>query len=105
MQSHIKIKLKFKCIIGILDFERTKKQMVIVKIQAKSNDFIDYAHIAKKIKKIYKKNKFQTIEQSLEFSSEELKRTFSQIDYLKITSFKPEIIKNAKVGASIEKFF
>ncbi|EAJ2680976.1 dihydroneopterin aldolase, partial [Campylobacter jejuni] len=26
MQSHIKIKFHFKCIIGILDFERRKKQ-------------------------------------------------------------------------------
>ncbi|EOH0426173.1 dihydroneopterin aldolase, partial [Campylobacter jejuni] len=26
MQSHIKIKFHFKCIIGILDFERKKKQ-------------------------------------------------------------------------------
>ncbi|EAH7440052.1 dihydroneopterin aldolase, partial [Campylobacter jejuni] len=25
MQSHIKIKFHFKCIIGILDFERKKK--------------------------------------------------------------------------------
>ncbi|EAH6479109.1 TPA: dihydroneopterin aldolase, partial [Campylobacter jejuni] len=25
MQSHIKIKFHFKCIIGILDFERRKK--------------------------------------------------------------------------------
>ncbi|MBJ6705730.1 dihydroneopterin aldolase, partial [Campylobacter jejuni] len=26
MQSHIKIKFHFKCIIGILDFDRRKKQ-------------------------------------------------------------------------------
>ncbi|ELU1712602.1 dihydroneopterin aldolase, partial [Campylobacter jejuni] len=29
MQSHIKIKFHFKCIIGILDFERKKKQKII----------------------------------------------------------------------------
>ncbi|EOH2343586.1 dihydroneopterin aldolase, partial [Campylobacter jejuni] len=35
MQSHIKIKFRFKCIIGILDFERKKKQKIIIKLKAK----------------------------------------------------------------------
>ncbi|MCW1562573.1 dihydroneopterin aldolase, partial [Campylobacter jejuni] len=34
MQSHI-IKFHFKCIIGILDFERRKKQKIIIKLKAK----------------------------------------------------------------------
>lgn len=105
MQSHIKIKLKFKCIIGILDFERQKKQVVIIKIKAKSDIFLDYAQVTKHIKQIYKKQKFQTIEESLEFSSQGLKQAFPQIYELKITVIKPHIIKNTKVGASIKKFF
>ncbi|MDO4674085.1 dihydroneopterin aldolase [Campylobacter sp.] len=105
MQSHIKIKLKFKCIIGILDFERKKKQTVIVKIKAKANDFLDYAKVAKRVKKIYKKHKFQTIEESLRSSSQKLKQHFPQIYYLKITTLKPQIIKNAEVGASVKNFF
>lgn len=101
MQSHIKIKLKFKCIIGILAKERVKKQKIIVKIKAKSDDFLDYAKVAKCVKTSYKKQKFQTIEDSLNSISTTLKELFPQISYLKITTFKPKILKNAKVGASM----
>ena len=105
MQSHIKIKLKFKCIIGILDFEREKKQKVIVKIKAKADEFLDYAKVTRVVKIDYKKQKFQTIEESLEFISLNLKKIFPQISYLKITTFKPKILKNAKVGVSNEFYF
>ncbi len=46
--------LTFKCIIGILDFERTKKQKVIVNISFEYNFskdmFINYAEISELIK-------------------------------------------------------
>lgn len=100
MQSYIKIKLKFKCIIGILPKERVEKQKIVVKIKAKSDDFLDYAKVAKCVKANYKKQKFQTIEDSLNFMGANLKELFPQIFYLKITTFKPKILKNAKVGAS-----
>lgn len=54
MQSHIKIKFHFKCIIGILDFER-KKQKIIIKLKAKANEFLNYAEVITKIKTWYKK--------------------------------------------------
>ncbi|ECR6749753.1 dihydroneopterin aldolase, partial [Campylobacter coli] len=53
MQSYINIKMQFKCIIGILKFERKKKQKVCVHLKAKANDFLDYAKVSKKIKKYY----------------------------------------------------
>ena len=105
MQSNIKIKSKFKCIIGLLNFERKKKQKIIIKIKAKSDDFLDYAKLEKKVKKIYKKNKFFTIEDSLEFTSKELKNKFENLKYIKISVFKPNIIRNAKVGASVKKYY
>ncbi|KAA6228502.1 dihydroneopterin aldolase [Campylobacter sp. LR286c] len=105
MQSDIRIRLKFKCIIGMLDFERKKKQKIIVKISAKSNTFLDYTKLAKEIKKIYKKEKFYTIEESLKFISENLKNNFNELSYLKIITYKPQILKNTRVGAKIKKFF
>ncbi|EAC2147143.1 dihydroneopterin aldolase, partial [Campylobacter coli] len=51
MQSHINIKMQFKCIIGILKFERKKKQKVCIYLTAKANDFLDYAKVSKRIKK------------------------------------------------------
>ncbi|EAI0374164.1 dihydroneopterin aldolase, partial [Campylobacter jejuni] len=55
MQSHIKIKFHFKCIIGILDFERRKKQKIIIKLKAKANEFLNYAEVITKIKTWYQK--------------------------------------------------
>lgn len=105
MSSHIKIKIEFKCIIGILEFERKKKQRIIVKIRAKSDEFLDYAQILKLTKKHYKKQKFHTLEESLESTSLRLKENFPSLDFIKISAFKPEIIKNAEVGASLKKRF
>lgn len=105
MQSHIKIELKFKCIIGILDFERKKKQKIIVKIKAKSNEFLDYAKVSKFVKKYYKKEKFYTLEESLEFISLKLKENFPSLIFIKISTFKPKIIKKTKVGVSFKKNF
>ncbi|TKX32606.1 dihydroneopterin aldolase [Campylobacter aviculae] len=103
MQSYINIKIHFKCIIGVLNFERKKKQKVCVKFKAKADDFLDYAKVSKKIKKYYKKKKFFTIEESLDFICAKLHTKFPQIYYIKIATFKPKIIKNAKVGVKLKK--
>ncbi|WP_348519144.1 dihydroneopterin aldolase [Campylobacter sp. CCS1377] len=105
MQSYIKIKITFKCIIGLLDFERKKKQKIIVKFRAKSDEFLDYAEISEWIKKSYKKYQFKTIEESLEFIVVNFKDKYKKATYVKIVTCKPRIIKHAKVGAILEKFF
>lgn len=105
MQSHIKIKLKFKCIIGILPFERKKKQRVKVKLSAKAQDFLDYAKVCALIKKSYKEQEFKLIEDSLNYLFAALKNEFPQIKRLKITATKPDIIKHAKVSVCLEKRF
>lgn len=105
MQSYIKIKIHFNCIIGILDFERVEKQKLIVKVKAKASEFLDYAKLSKFIKKSYKKEKFYTLEESLEFISLNAKQKFPSLEYIKINSFKPKILKKTKVGVSLEKFY
>ncbi|MBK1972044.1 dihydroneopterin aldolase [Campylobacter sp. TTU-622] len=104
MQDYIiSIKTEFKCIIGILDFERKKKQKVIIKLKAKSYEFLDYSILTKKIKKYYKKNKFYTIEESLKFVSIKLKEKIPSLYSLKISVFKPKIIKKTKAGVLLKK--
>lgn len=104
MQDYIiNIKTEFKCIIGVLAFERKKKQKVIVKLKAKSHEFLDYSILTKKIKKYYKKNKFYTIEESLEFISAKLKEKIPALIFLKISVFKPKIIKKTKAGVIFKK--
>ncbi len=105
MQSYINIKMQFKCIIGILKFERKKKQKVCVHLKAKANDFLDYAKVSKKIKKYYKKEQFLTLEESLEFVCAKLHKKFPQIYYIKISTYKPEIIKITRVGVKLNIFY
>lgn len=94
--------LTFKCIIGILDFERVKKQKVIVDISfkykfKKDGDFIDYSIISKDIEKIFKKEKFFLLEDSIIFLEEYLKNRF-KIKKLKIKVSKPDILTNCIVS-------
>lgn len=103
MQSHIIIKAKFRCIIGVLAFERKKKQKICIHLKAGANEFLDYALCLKKIKKYYKKKQFYTLEEGLEYVCKKLKKNFPQIFYITISSHKIQIIKNATVGVSLKK--
>ena len=51
--------LTFKCIIGILDFERVKKQKVIINLSFDydfiKDNFIDYSEVANLVKKNYER--------------------------------------------------
>jgi dihydroneopterin aldolase len=94
-------KLKFKCIIGILDFERIKKQNIVINASIKykyEDEFINYAQAVKIIKSIMKKNKFYLIEEALEVLQKELKRNFESISSIKIKITKPSILPDCKVS-------
>lgn len=95
MKSHIKLKIKLKCIIGLLKKERTKKQKIKVVLECKSNDFLDYARVDKLVKKTYKKEKFKTIEKSQIKISKILKSKFPDIYYIKIKTSKKNILNNS----------
>ena len=64
MTIHVE-NLKFQCIIGILDFERTAPQDVIINLHINydyKEDFIDYAKVVAFIKEIMLKSEFLLIE-------------------------------------------
>lgn len=105
MQSRIKIRLKLRCIIGILPFERKQKQKIIIKFQAKSDEFLDYAVVCQWLKRTYKKHKFKLLEESLEFVAKELEKMYPHLKSFKISICKPQIIKNARVSAFIKRKF
>ncbi len=93
--------LEFKCIIGILDFERKKKQRVIVdisfKYDYKKDDFIDYSEIALVVKQNIKKGRFGLIEDAILDTNNLLKYQFN-IKKLKIKITKPDILKDSLVS-------
>ncbi|MDK2061945.1 MULTISPECIES: dihydroneopterin aldolase [Arcobacteraceae] len=95
--------LTFKCIIGILDFERVKKQKVIINLSFEynfSNDkFIDYAQVVDLIKQTMKKEKFQLIEDAILYLTKLLNQTY-EIKNLKLKISKPTILKDCIVSLS-----
>ncbi len=95
--------LTFKCIVGILDFERIKKQRVIINISFEydfSKDlFIDYSEISNLIKTTMKKEKFLLLEDAI-LHLENLLNNSYQISNLYIKISKPNILKNCIVSLS-----
>ena len=96
--------LSFKCIIGILDFERVKKQKVIVNLsfdyEFKDNLFINYAEVSDLIKTTMKKRKFLLLEDAI-ISLKEIIDTKYSISNLKLKITKPDILKDCKVSLSL----
>lgn len=95
--------LSFKCIIGILDFERVKKQKVVVNLsfeyEFKQDFFIDYSEISSFVEKQMKKKKFLLIEDAIIFLQTKLYKLY-KINNLNITISKPTILKNCIVSVS-----
>ena len=95
--------LTFNCIIGILDFERIKKQKVIINISFEyeySKDlFIDYSEISTLVKKTMKEQKFLLLEDAILYIESLLQNSY-KIYNLKIKISKPNILKNCIVSLS-----
>ena len=102
MTIHIE-DLKFQTIIGILDFERTTPQDVIINLTIEytyEDDFINYAEVSSLIKSTMVDKEFLLLEDALVYLATTLKKDFPKIDtlYLKIT--KPSIMPDCKVSLS-----
>lgn len=95
--------LTFKCIIGILDFERVKKQKVIINLyfdyEFKDDKFINYAEVSSLIKKIMKKEKFELLEDAILTIESKLTSKY-EIKNLNLKISKPTILKDCVVSLS-----
>jgi len=96
--------LSFQAIIGILENEREEEQLVVVNAKIEYEDkknYIDYAKVCDMIQEIIINGKFKLIEDAIEVTESELKKTFPQMKSLYLSIKKPEILKNALVGVEI----
>ncbi|WP_457747281.1 dihydroneopterin aldolase [Sulfurimonas sp.] len=102
MQIHIE-NLTFKCIIGILEFERKKSQKVMLNIKLDyqyKKEFINYAEIVELVKSRMKKKKFFLIEDALEDLSKNIKKKFPQTNRVNLKITKPSILPDCEVSVS-----
>jgi len=95
--------LEFKCIIGILNFERAKKQKVIINVSFEydfiGNSFIDYQEVANLVKKTMKQEKFELLEDAIKNIEKLLYQNYD-IKNLNLKISKPDILKNCIVSLS-----
>jgi dihydroneopterin aldolase len=95
--------LSFKCIVGILAFERIEKQKVVINISFEydfSKDlFIDYSEVSNLVKSTMKKEKFLLLEDAI-LHLENLLNTSYKISNLYIKISKPNILKDCVVSLS-----
>ena len=102
MTIHIE-DLKFQSIIGILDFERTTSQDVIVNLTIDYTyeiDFINYADVVNIIKSDLIDSKYLLIEDALSNLSQKLKKEFPLINTLNLKITKPSILPDCTVSVS-----
>jgi dihydroneopterin aldolase len=96
--------LTLDIIIGILDFERTSKQKVIVETKINynytENHFIDYTMVINMIENMLKEKKYKLLEDALKDMGDKIIVAFPQIISLYIKISKPDIITNASVALS-----
>ena len=96
--------LTFKCIIGILEFERQERQRVIVNLSFdygfKNGSFIDYAEVCEFVKKTMKDQKFELLEDAFKTLARILSQNYC-IEKLKLKISKPDILKDCVVSLSL----
>ncbi len=100
--------LRFHTIIGILDFERTTPQEVILNLSLEytyEDEFINYAHVSEHIKKSMISQKFLLIEDALLSLQLSLKKEFQKISTLELKITKPSILPDCRVSVSEFKDF
>ena len=110
-QIHIK-DLTLNAIIGVLEHERIKQQPIIIDLSLECdlslaaasdnlNDAVDYAHVCTVIESICTQNEFYLIEKLAQTIINQLLETYNSIRTVDITIYKPQAIRNAKVGIQI----
>ncbi len=95
--------LKFQCILGILDFERTTPQDVVVNLDIEyeyKGNFINYADVVQIIKDLMKESEFLLIEDALENINLKLIKEFNSIKNIRLKITKPSILPDCKVSVS-----
>ena len=98
--------LEIKSIIGILDFERIKKQSVVIDAKIEYNydkeHFINYAEVISLIEGLIIQKEYMLLEDALIQIQEKILERYPQILKFTLKIAKPDIIKNANVALSSE---
>lgn len=107
MTIHIE-DLKFKCIIGLLDFERHNPQELIINLKLDydyEDEFINYADLATLIEQHLQEKKYELLETALNKLFNLISHKFPLTKTLEIKISKPDILPNCRVCVSNIKIY
>ena len=102
MTIHIE-DLKFQCIIGILDFERTTPQDVIINFTCQyeyEKEFINYVDLVNLMKNSMINNQFKLLEDAILSLKSEIIKEFPLINTYTLKLSKPSILSDCTVSLS-----
>jgi dihydroneopterin aldolase len=96
--------LRFDAIIGLLDFEREREQLVRIDIEAdynyKEGSFVDYAALVETVEKRVKHKRYLLLEEALLDLKIQIVTLYPEIKKLHISIAKPDILKHCTVSLS-----
>ena len=107
MTIHIE-DLRFKCIIGLLDFERHNPQEVIINLELDydyKDIFINYAEVSALIEAHLQEKKYELLEDALDNLFNLISQNFPLSKKLHIKITKPHILPNCRVSVSNIKVY
>ncbi len=107
MTIHIE-DLSFKCIIGLLDFERHNPQTLIIDLTLDydyQDEFINYAEVASLIEAHLQEKKYELLETALNELFNIISQSFPLTRRLQIKITKPNILPNCRVSVSNVKVY
>jgi dihydroneopterin aldolase len=89
-------------IIGILPQERIAPQSLRcnIEITYEGKHYVDYAKVKSIVEKLLEEQKFQLLEEAIEYLQQFLKQQYSNIMHAKYTLEKLDIFENCTVGAT-----
>jgi dihydroneopterin aldolase len=107
MTIHIE-DLRFKCIIGLLEFERHTPQEVIISLELDydyTDTFINYAELAELITTDLQEKKYELLETALNELFQIISTQHPSIKRLFIKISKPDILPDCSVSVSNVKIY
>lgn len=107
MTIHIE-DLRFKCIIGLLEFERHTPQEIIVTLELDydyTDTFINYAELAALIEAQLQEKQYELLETALIELFEIISAQYSSVKRLFLKISKPNILPNCKASVSNVKTY
>lgn len=107
MTIHIE-DLRFKCIIGLLEFERHTPQEIIVDLELDydyTDTYINYAELAECIKTDLQEKKYELLETALNELFQIISANYPLLKRLFIKVTKPDILPDCSVSVSNVKIY